>query len=222
MLRPKRGFTLIELLVVIAIIAILAAILFPVFARARENARKSTCQSNLKQLAQATIMYVQDYDERFPYFYCYQGPTATFHPNGVHAAGYFLDWIDFIYPYVKNEQAFKCPSESSVDYHDCYGYNKIGLNGQAEAAVLAARSASDVVMGCDAINCWIDGNNRLKESPASENAGRLSARHMDGLNVAYVDGHVKWQKINSLKYGQFVWSATATSSPPESTPLPLP
>jgi len=129
MLRPKRGFTLIELLVVIAIIAILAAILFPVFARARENARKSTCQSNLKQIAQGTLMYVQDYDERFPYLYRYDGPSVTFHPNGSHGNGYYLDWIDLVYPYVKNEQAFKCPSESSVDYHDCYGYNRVGLNG---------------------------------------------------------------------------------------------
>jgi len=87
--------------------------------------------------------------------------------------------------------------------------------------VLATRSASDVVMGCDAINAWIDDNTRLKEAATGSN-GRLRSRHMDGLNVAYVDGHVKWQKIETLKYGQFVWSATATSSPPESTPLPLP
>src|SRR5438552_9807604 len=64
----KRGFTLIELLVVIAIIAILAAILFPVFAQARHAARKSVGLSNLKQLGLGTMMYVQDYDERFPYY----------------------------------------------------------------------------------------------------------------------------------------------------------
>ncbi|MDH7568888.1 MAG: prepilin-type N-terminal cleavage/methylation domain-containing protein, partial [Armatimonadota bacterium] len=66
MMKRRRGFTLIELLVVIAIIAILAALLFPVFARARENARKATCMSNCKQIGMATMQYVQDYDETFP------------------------------------------------------------------------------------------------------------------------------------------------------------
>src|SRR5471030_268187 len=74
----KRGFTLIELLVVIAIIAILAAILFPVFARARENARRASCQSNLKQLGLATLQYVQDYDERYPMDHTDPDASATF------------------------------------------------------------------------------------------------------------------------------------------------
>ncbi len=84
------GFTLIELLVVIAIIAILAAILFPVFAQAREQARKTTCLSNVKQMGTATLMYVQDYDEAFPF--------ATESPN----ANTFLTWQDLIQPYTKN------------------------------------------------------------------------------------------------------------------------
>ena len=219
-MRFKRGFTLIELLVVIAIIAILAAILFPVFARARENARKANCQSNLKQIGTAMAMYVQDYDQVYPNLY--QSTVAgIYHPNGNHPAGTYLDLIDLIYPYVKNEQAFKCPSDSTVGYHDAYGYMRAWLGGQAEAAILANRSASDLLMACDATNCWIDGNSRLKETPGVDN-GRLVSRHSEGLNWLFLDGHVKWQKINSLKYGQFNWAATATSSPADSTPLPLP
>ncbi|MBC7287115.1 MAG: DUF1559 domain-containing protein [Armatimonadetes bacterium] len=97
----KRGFTLIELLVVIAIIAILAAILFPVFARAREKARQASCQSNLKQLALGTLMYVQDYDEKFPLWHRMQ--PANQWPLAPAAA---------VFPYVKNTQLYECPSTS--------------------------------------------------------------------------------------------------------------
>ena len=94
----RTGFTLIELLVVIAIIAILAAILFPVFARARENARKSTCQSNLKQMGLAIMQYVQDYDETYPI------------GGMLDSKGVQIHWRHLIYPYVKNEGVFKCPA----------------------------------------------------------------------------------------------------------------
>ena len=100
----KKGFTLIELLVVIAIIAILASILFPVFARARENARRSSCQSNLKQIGLGMLQYTQDFDEKLPLVYVGQidrGPGDTY-------PGY--TWHDQIYPYVKSEQVFNCPS----------------------------------------------------------------------------------------------------------------
>ena len=92
----RRGFTLIELLVVIAIIAILAAMLFPVFARAREQARRSSCLSNLKQLALATIMYGQDYDELLP--------VAATQGNPM------LNVVQGLWPYVRNRQIFYCPS----------------------------------------------------------------------------------------------------------------
>ena len=96
----KTGFTLIELLVVIAIIALLAAILFPVFARARENARRSSCQSNLKQIGLGFAQYTQDYDEKQPYAIL----------GGNNAAGRPLQWPDAIQPYVKSAQIFVCPS----------------------------------------------------------------------------------------------------------------
>ncbi|GDX39878.1 hypothetical protein LBMAG21_01700 [Armatimonadota bacterium] len=101
--RSLKGFTLIELLVVIAIIAILAAILFPVFAQAREQARKTTCISNLKQLATANSMYIQDYDEKVALNVTTD--TATF----------FYTWQDLIQPYTKNYQLVICPDSP---YHD--------------------------------------------------------------------------------------------------------
>jgi len=98
-LGRARGFTLIELLVVIAIIAILAAILFPVFARARENARRASCQSNLKQIGLGIIQYTQDYDESFP--------------NMVSNGAPYYGWMQLTQPYVKSYQLFQCPSETT-------------------------------------------------------------------------------------------------------------
>lgn len=114
----RRGFTLIELLVVIAIIAILAAILFPVFAQAREKARATACLSNQKQIGLGIMMYVQDYDETMPSGNVFAatgnntGNTADPFPAG----GYPIarGWAGNIYPYVKNAQIFKCPSDSTT------------------------------------------------------------------------------------------------------------
>src|SRR3954471_18682394 len=98
-----KGFTLIELLVVIAIIALLAAILFPVFGRARENARRSSCQSNLKQIALGIKQYVQDYDERYP----------LEQAGGANRTG----WAIQVQPYLKSSQIFQCPSEPTAAAH---------------------------------------------------------------------------------------------------------
>jgi prepilin-type N-terminal cleavage/methylation domain-containing protein/prepilin-type processing-associated H-X9-DG protein len=106
--RETSGFTLIELLVVIAIIAILAAILFPVFAQAREKARQASCLSNQKQLGLGIMQYVQDYDETYPQAYYYKNNTAT--TNGGSTGGY-ATWTATIQPYVKNAQVFVCPSD---------------------------------------------------------------------------------------------------------------
>lgn len=113
------GFTLIELLVVIAIISILSAILFPVFARARENARRASCMSNEKQIALGFMQYNQDYDERMP-----------FHANPAF-------WIPAIMPYVKSNQLFFCPSDSIHNSANpittaniSYGYNYYYLSVQ--------------------------------------------------------------------------------------------
>jgi prepilin-type N-terminal cleavage/methylation domain-containing protein len=111
MKAERRGFTLIELLVVIAIIAILAAILFPVFARAREQARKATCISNLKQIGLAAMQYVQDYDEIYPISNQEADGIPNEQPhvwNG--SGGRFPHLADVIAPYTKNEGMFKCPT----------------------------------------------------------------------------------------------------------------
>ena len=105
----RLAFTLIELLVVIAIIAILASILFPVFARARENARRASCQSNLKQIGLGMIQYSQDYDERLPD--AWYGTS-----NGASAPGGNYKWMDAIFSYVKSTQIFTCPSASELKF----------------------------------------------------------------------------------------------------------
>jgi prepilin-type N-terminal cleavage/methylation domain-containing protein len=130
---PRRGFTLIELLVVIAIIAILAAILFPVFARAREQARKASCTSNVKQLGLAWMMYVQDYDETFPPNNSTNVTANNPNPEWVPGAagrypckpcrpknkvtGLLYDPRPFGMPYIKSLDVFKCPSDYGIDHN---------------------------------------------------------------------------------------------------------
>ncbi|MBM3946742.1 MAG: DUF1559 domain-containing protein [SAR202 cluster bacterium] len=146
----RRGFTLIELLVVIAIIAILAAILFPVFAQAREAARKSQCASNLKQLGNAILMYKQDYDETYPQsnslFSAYVN-IQTFPPNAVNATPgnrtYWEScWAWVIQPYIKNLDVYGCPSPT---YHDPInargqGYNPLVKSSYVYNKLLSWRS----------------------------------------------------------------------------------
>lgn len=111
--RPATGFTLIELLVAIAIIAILAAILFPVFARARENARRSSCQSNLKQMGIGIMQYTQDYDEKMP-FWAHYDDTVTPATDAWGSPYKKAVWTSrtSVYPYIKSAQVFYCPSYS--------------------------------------------------------------------------------------------------------------
>jgi prepilin-type N-terminal cleavage/methylation domain-containing protein/prepilin-type processing-associated H-X9-DG protein len=148
--RIRSGFTLIELLVVIAIIAILAAILFPVFAQAREKARQAGCFSNLKQIGLALQMYQQDYDQTWPLcFVKIGGAPAGSWPSPPFSTKYRRDeifWYVWVYPYTKNLGMFNCPSETpqyvgepicrSCEKNNCreggpfhYGYN-MKLGGQ--------------------------------------------------------------------------------------------
>jgi len=132
MSTPRRnGFTLIELLVVIAIISILAAILFPVFARARENARRSSCLSNLKQIGLGIMMYTQDYDEKYPHA---QSVTTQLPPDGYFWYDGRWYWPQMIYPYTHNSEVFFCPSAyftlhddagRPTPYRNHYGANSL-------------------------------------------------------------------------------------------------
>src|SRR5688500_5016558 len=107
----KAGFTLIELLVVIAIIAILAAILFPVFAQARDKARQTACLSNAKQIGMGVMMYMQDYDGVYQEHFTRSVPATT-----------LIYWPDQIKPYLKNDQIFSCPSRSDIKYTSALPY----------------------------------------------------------------------------------------------------
>lgn len=126
----NRGFTLIELLVTIAIIALLTAILFPVFARAREQARKASCQSNLKQLGLAVAMYLQDYDETYP-----------FQNLGYHNAdGTTAHWYDGLQPYTRSYQVWICPTSGPVTKYSSgreysYGVNLCGTSPNADYSI---------------------------------------------------------------------------------------
>jgi prepilin-type N-terminal cleavage/methylation domain-containing protein/prepilin-type processing-associated H-X9-DG protein len=134
MRSQRRGFTLIELLVVIAIIAILAAILFPVFAQAREKARQAGCMSNAKQLGLALMQYAQDWDESHPGVWF--GPVSAAPWSQPSNATLYYKWMDAVYPYVKNEQVFNCPSDG---INKKYIYrNRDGTNGYGSYAMSQA------------------------------------------------------------------------------------
>lgn len=195
----RKAFTLIELLVVIAIISILAAILFPVFARAQENARRASCMSNLKQIALGFIMYTQDYDERYPAVN-WTGGTYRF-PNGDSSSA--NPWQLKIYPYVKSVQLFNCPSADSAlmwkgNYQSniSYGANTGMLTG-AESQILAGvEKPSQTVMVLDSNFQAYRPFYPDDSTTYNWNAARaLLDRHLGGANLAFADGHVKWHKL---------------------------
>lgn len=180
----KRAFTLIELLVVIAIIAILAAILFPVFAQAREAARKATCQSNMKQILAGCMMYGQDYDEfvvnSYGGNYTVQAPAAS---GGYNHNVY---WMGFIQPYVKNTGVYMCPDftpsnqfieDPNSPVYTSYGHNHDFLgwdmnNGSIKMSQV--KSPSDTVYFCErATRSWT----QLKATPDGDTGITLGTRN---------------------------------------------
>lgn len=231
------GFTLIELLVVIAIISVLAAILFPVFARARENARRTSCLSNLKQLGLAMMQYVQDHDGYYP-----RSTDTNLRPPVAPAppGGYYVNnpnngytWMQIIYPYHNSMDVFACPSTSQRNdggkntriAQMNYGMSN-KLSGFLESSV-ASPASLYLIMDSG----WISADLNYFKSPRTSNVTEympgygavigssnacdslhnpassihdsihhdcMTARHFDGMNMGFADGHVKWVKVTEV------------------------
>ena len=214
----KFGFTLIEILVVIAILAILAAILFPVFARARENARRSSCQSNLRQIGLGLLQYSQDYDEKLV--------RAHYGGNGASDPSAKYKWMDAAFPYLKSVQIFDCPSHthpawSGGDYRfrDGNRYGSYAINaaywgeGDGEQSPAGEANTSLSAIG-DATSCvWVgDGSGHFEfaweniaeqAEVADDSSGLryldyLVERHLSTTAVLFCDGHVKSMRLDTL------------------------
>ena len=222
-MQRKHGFTLIELLVVIAIIAILAAILFPVFAQAREKARQASCQSNLKQIGLAFKMYVQDYDEKWP-----QSSPITCCSNGrLGSVGQdfgFNGWIsNALRPYTKNQQIYICPSLNQNGFNDpysnggtdttngseqfSYAFNYASDNGVKEAAFTSVSSA---IIMADSSTAWWDCPYenmscgwRVRDwaDHVAKNYKRTEW-HTGKNDFLFEDGHVKAGSWDGVQWGQ--------------------
>jgi len=219
--QRSSGFTLIELLVVIAIIAILAAILFPVFAQAREKARQASCMSNLKQLTLGCIMYQQDYDSKYASAggTCYgSGPVTCNQDNPMPT----MQWQWTIYPYVKNWQLYHCPSDPrDANIPVSYLFNNWGLgdrnsgNGGLNESI-TDKPAETVELTEGGNTGYTDGTakhmaaaqeiedytlwtqwNRITHDQPDWNYSDKSPRHGDGRNVSFTDGHVKYRQTYS-------------------------
>lgn len=214
--KPKgSGFTLIELLVVIAVIAVLAAILFPVFAQAREKARQTLCLSNMRQMGLAVMMYAQDYDEALP--------LAATSPNLTT----YLNWHDLADPYMRDKRIWICPSANLPDRDSfgklsCqYGYNAFYLNenvvpaniytlNNAPGVALAAiqRPAHTVLMAdvrgiqgklpADHLTTYL----LPPSQPDADYWGRPDPRHTAGIVVGLADSHMKWMRSGAFFTGQ--------------------
>ena len=215
----KRGFTLIELLVVIAIIAILAAILFPVFARAREKARQASCLSNVKQLELAAMMYVQDYDDTLIRCY-YPGAPAT------------ADiWYELLYPYIKNQDIWYCPSrvvKTTISYvlnRDVCGWY---YPSEPTRKLAEIDRVSEMIFIIESVGWYASWSrftgaaNKYYYTPGSACGATVGGahdftgypdrladwqhgRHNGGVNVGFADGHAKWYTSCSLRDYNRYW-----------------
>lgn len=177
---PKSGFTLIEILVVISIIAILSAILFPVFAKARENARRTTCQSNLKQIGLALLQYANDNDNRHVIVSVNDEAVATTAPPYSNPYG----WADALYPYIKNIRLLQCPTEDYTQYSHPFTYHPAGSNRIQFTdywinAVLANNNEASLAFPANTVMSG-DGASSYSRSAAHGNGN--SSKGQNGIN----------------------------------------
>jgi prepilin-type N-terminal cleavage/methylation domain-containing protein/prepilin-type processing-associated H-X9-DG protein len=219
MKKRSWGFTLIELLVVIAIIAILAAILFPVFARAREAARKTSCLNNLKQIGTAAMMYSQDYDEKvMPSWLCND-------PNTGDGCPLEATWETLIQPYAKNRRITECPSRMNSGRPGSYGHSHDTLGWDWSVALAQVERPAGIILfsdsaslgGGDAVYqayktnpetakpAWDDSVTIVRTPGQQENGAPAwcgnevpIARHSETTNAVFIDGHAKALKISSF------------------------
>ena len=223
-----KAFTLIELLVVIAIIAILAAILFPVFARARENARKTSCLSNMKQIGLGILQYSQDYDEKQVRGWTGNNGYQASDPAANGGDGQFK-WMDSIYPYVKSEQIFVCPSDTnanryiyykkltaaSTGNYGSYAQNNTyyatqngatspsspGNDGRALSAIASPATTVQTMEGKgDYEIAWPDiaSQPSIDATKSPRELYTVVERHLERTNVLFCDGHAKSMKLEYL------------------------
>jgi len=208
----KQGFTLIELLVVIAIIAILAAILFPVFARAREKARQTSCLNNVKEITLGMLMYVSDNDEMYPYY-----------AFGSYTVDPWVFWPHQLQPYIKNWQIYQCPSSpyrGAMTYHATY-YEQRPSYGFTNALWQTGGGfpESRVVRPAEKFMCFDSNHPALGDIRAiltSASCGQWTCganvntthvwivNHNEGDNIGFCDGHAKWQSGNGI-FDNYAW-----------------
>ncbi|MBC7329044.1 DUF1559 domain-containing protein [bacterium] len=220
----RRGFTLIELLVVIAIIAILAAILFPVFSRARDQARKAACTSNMKQLAMALMMYVQDWDEAYPPVRFGAGRPCW------DPAPTYSSWRTLTQPYVKNWQIYDCPSfpdwccseESRNGIPDAPRYIDYQYNGSqfCPSPNHHVWKMADFPAPADLILVQEGGLQCAPDTGTWCNwvFRKDTAIHSGGKNYIFADGHVKWMKPQQTTSPINMWAQVARNPGDITTP----